>query len=226
MAQKKINPTAFRLTVKQTWWTISDSSFIYQDIFIRKLIKGIYKSFNILTSQIGIKRKGKHIYIDLLVYPYNSHYSQKDKFYKNPNYPHLKLPALMPEEVLKNNPNISYRGIWALLRSASLFKKASYLNGNFQFRYTYVTSFIELLLNKRFEGSNKVSISVTQAPSIASNAEILCQWIDLEIRKNPLKHKLVLNKAKNLYLQVQNSSNKADKNKKYYDSFKESLKKT
>lgn len=225
MAQKKINPTAFRLTVKQTWWSISDTSFLYQDIFIRKLIKGTFKSFNILTSQVGIKRKGKHIFIDLLVFPYNSYYNQKEKFLKNPNFPHIKLPALLPEDVLKNNPNISYRGIWSLIKSAKIWKKSSYLNGNFQFRYSYVTSLLELLLNKRFESTNIISISVTQAPSLTSNAQILCEWIDLEIRKTPLKHKLVLNRAKNYYLELQENSKK-ENNYELYEKFKETLKKS
>lgn len=230
MAQKKINPTAYRLGIKQTWWTISHTSkngpigsIIFQDYFIRSLIKGILSSFNIFTSQIGIKRKGKNIFIDLLVFPSSYQYNQKEKFITSMNSPHVKLSDI-------NSPlsqNISKIGIWSFIKSSKITSKSLvnkfYLEGGKSpFRLEYVRSLIQLILNKKFEGSNVVSISITQPSSLGSNAQILSQWIDSEIRKNPLKHKQVLNRAKDLYIQYQDQNSKSS-NLTYIDRFKEKL---
>lgn len=254
MANKKINPTGFRLSIKQSWWSLSDCSHTYQDQFIRKLIKGTFNAFNILTSEIGIKRKGrKHIFIDLLVYPYNFNYPQQDKLFKDPLFPHnifnysqeninnnsSNPRAHNPNNVSVNsdNPILAQRGLWPLLTDSkdnNLKNPSLYLNGNFEFRYVYVKSLIEYLLGKRFQNPKYIiSISLTQAPSVASNAKILGDWIDLEIRKNPLKHRLVLNKAKNLYLEYQNATivkkgenSKNNKHTGYLETFKNTLKNT
>lgn len=61
-----INPTAFRLSVKLTWLTTI--SKIKIDIWIRKLVNGVFLAFNYFTSQIMLMHSTNYLKIILIVF--------------------------------------------------------------------------------------------------------------------------------------------------------------
>ena len=67
---QKINPIAFRLGVKQTWLELRDPisnslekqiNLDYVNFMVRKLIIGIFKQFNFISSEIHIGYKSNRI---------------------------------------------------------------------------------------------------------------------------------------------------------------------
>ena len=79
---QKINPTAFRLAIKQPWWSVNSDHFSnvasIQHLFIRKLITGCFKALNYFVSPIGIFENSRGFIIILLVYN-----NSKDKLNKD-----------------------------------------------------------------------------------------------------------------------------------------------
>jgi len=62
----KINPTAYRLSIKSTW--LSTSPWFKLDLWIKKLVNGVFLSFNYFTSPSMIIHTKYSIKIILLVY--------------------------------------------------------------------------------------------------------------------------------------------------------------
>ena len=79
---QKINPTAFRLAIKQPWWSINtdnnNNSASTQHLFIRKLVTGCFKALNFFISPVGILETSNGIIIVLLAYK-----NSKDKLNKD-----------------------------------------------------------------------------------------------------------------------------------------------
>jgi len=75
----KINPTAYRLSIKLSW--LSTISLIKLDFWIRKLVNGVFLAFNYFTSPCMLIHTTN--YLKILVIIYDNSYN------KNPRYAYI-----------------------------------------------------------------------------------------------------------------------------------------
>lgn len=93
---QKINPTAYRLAIKQNWYSLSikKNPNIFDEYFIRSFIHGMLLAWNYLSSQIIIKHYPGQYKIILLVYNLNTS--------SNLNYIKELMKSLLEKKYNKN----------------------------------------------------------------------------------------------------------------------------
>ena len=132
---KNTNPITKKIYGQQSWSTITwnnQGGEIYHDIFIKKLINGIFQKWNYLTSDVQINKFATgQIEISLLFYPYEEKSTRSTTW--NMGGDHRKTP-LMIKKIIKAIITLKFGGNYTikLIQAPNIFSNpklvADYIN--------------------------------------------------------------------------------------------------
>lgn len=135
----KINPTAYRLSIKLAW--LSTYSNIKVDIWIRKLVNGVFLAFNYFTSPSMLVHTKTSLKIILLVYD-NSY----NKFNNRLNYIIEILKAILE---VKLNKKIIFIVRETKIKTSNAKILADWLAYNIEKQPNKIKLLEKLILNKK-----------------------------------------------------------------------------
>lgn len=135
---KNTNPITKKIYGQQSWSTITwnnQGGEIYHDIFVKKLINGIFHKWNYLTSDVQINKFATgQIEISLLFYPYEEKSIKNQRgASSNMGDDHRTLPLLI-KKLIKSILTLKFGGNYTLklIQAPNIFSNpklvADYIN--------------------------------------------------------------------------------------------------
>lgn len=211
MAQK-INVNTLRLKKKLMWWSISHYNIIntnfsksgliifHEDLLIRKLIEGVFKSFNILVSEIIISRSPISTNIeDCLQHNRDINKNKISISFLVNNFNNSKTSSsnirFGSVENSKNTPSLNIKGIEFNHNSLLKEKKYKYIG---IITKNLLIELINRLNNKKL---CDIEINIKEVKNPSYNVKLLADWITWELSQNTntlKKHKNILKNVNKL----------------------------